>query len=74
MSSDVMNACADMILTDAIEDLANEDHISLTEARNRILNSKAYSCLYDFETDLWQEGSDYFLDFFRGLEKNKALL
>ncbi|MBQ4513883.1 MAG: hypothetical protein II969_12885 [Anaerolineaceae bacterium] len=74
MSSDIMNACADMILTDAIEDLANEENISLAEARNRILNSKAYACLYDFETDLWQEGPDYFLDFFRGLEQKKALL
>ena len=74
MSSDVMNAYADMILTDAIEDLANEDHISLPEARNRILNSKAYSCLYDFKIDLWQEGPDYFLDFFRGLEQKEPLL
>ena len=72
MSSDIMNTCADMILTDAIEDLANENQISITDARDRILNSKAYSCLYDFETNLWQEGPDYFLDFFRRLEEKEA--
>lgn len=56
------------------EDFAAEEQITIAEARNRILNSKAYECLYDFETDLWQEGPDYFLDFFRGPEQKETSL
>ncbi len=33
-----------------------------------ILNSKAYDCLYNFDTGLWMEGPDYFIDFFIRLE------
>ena len=65
MSDDVMNLCADMILANAIEDYAVEENISQSEARNRLLESKAYECLYDFDSRLWMEGSDYFLDFYR---------
>ncbi len=70
MSSDIMYTCADMILADAIEDLANEEHISIEEARNRLLESKAYDCLYNLESNLWMEGPDYFLDFYRKVEEN----
>lgn len=69
MSSDIMAACADMILADAIEDMASDENISIAEARDRLLNSKAYQCLYDFDTGLWMEGPDYFRDFYRGMEE-----
>ena len=68
MSSDIINTCADMILTDAIEDFANEEGISIAESRNRLLQSKAYDCLYDPDTNLWMEGPDYFLEFYRQVE------
>lgn len=57
--------CADLILTDAIMDMADEEGIILQEARNKIINSNAYAALYDFETGLWESGADYFRDFFR---------
>lgn len=57
--------CADLILTDAIMDMADEEGIILREARNKIINSNAYAALYDFETGLWESGPDYFRDFFR---------
>ena len=60
MSIEVMTACADMNLADAIEDMAIEKGISLAEAREEILESDAYDCLYDFDTKLWAEGPDYF--------------
>lgn len=53
--------CADLILTDAIMD----EGITWQEARNKILNSEAYTALYNFETGLWETGPDYFRDFFR---------
>lgn len=56
--------CADLILTDAIMDMADEEGIILQEARNKIINSNAYAALYDFETGLWETGPDYFRDFF----------
>lgn len=57
--------CADLILTDAIMDMADAEGIILQEARNKIINSNAYAALYDFETGLWESGPDYFRDFFR---------
>lgn len=71
MSSDVINTCADMILADAIEDFATEEGITIAEARDRLLESKAYECLYDPDTNLWMEGPDYFLDFYRRMEQRK---
>lgn len=65
MSYEAMYACADMILADAIEDLAKEDSITQAQARDRILNSKAYECLYDLDSRLWMEGPDYFIGFYR---------
>lgn len=58
--------CADLILTDAIMDMADDEGIILQEARNKIINSNAYAALYDFETGLWESGPDYFRDFFEG--------
>ena len=69
MSFEKMNACADMILTDAIEDMAAEDNISIEESRNRLLSSNACKCLYDFDSGLWMEGPDYFLDYYRRHEQ-----
>lgn len=57
--------CADLILTDAIMDMADDEGIILQEARNKIINSNSYAALYDFETGLWESGPDYFRDFFR---------
>lgn len=57
--------CADLILTDAIMDMAKEDGITWQEARSKIINSNAYTALYDLETGLWGNGPDYFRDFYK---------
>lgn len=57
--------CADLILTDAIMDMAEEEGITWQEARSKIINSNAYIALYDFETGLWGNGPDYFRDFYK---------
>lgn len=62
MTYEKMKACADMTLANAIEDMARYDKISLEEARNIIIESKAYDCLYNFETGMWMEGPDYLRD------------
>ena len=63
--------CADLILTDAIMDMADEEGITLQEARNKIINSNAYTALYDFETGLWETGPDYFRDFYKTCSINE---
>ena len=73
MLLDKMSACADMILTDAIEDMAEEECISIEAARDRIVLCGAYDCLYNFESGLWKEGPDYFRCFVKELEKSKPL-
>lgn len=57
--------CADLILTDAIMDMPEEDGITWQEARSKIINSNAYTALYDLETGLWGNGPDYFRDFYK---------
>jgi len=69
MSDEIKNACADMILADAIEDMADEEGISIAEARDAILNSDAYADLYNFDTRLWMEGPDYFREYYQKLKK-----
>jgi len=74
MMSEQMKLCADMILMNAIEDMAQEEHITQHEARRRLIESDAYSALYNPDTALWQEGPDYFRSFYKLLnehEKNR---
>lgn len=61
-----------MILTDAIEDYAQKTNQSIASVRNEIIESGACDALYDFETELWTQGPDYFIDFFlkKKAEKN----
>ena len=65
---ETMTMCANMILTDAIEDFALENNIPLSEARHRILSSRACESLYNFKIKLWAEGPDYFRAFYEAVE------
>lgn len=68
-------ASADMVFTDAIQFLAEEENISLDEARTRLIHSRAFQGMYDFNTGLWGEGPVYFLWFYRqGLLADKPKL
>lgn len=60
MTPEIMRQCADMIATDAIQDLAERLGKPQSEIRARVVESPAYAALYDFETGMWQEGPDYF--------------
>lgn len=63
MNSDVMKTSADMIFTDAIQDTIARTGRPVDEVRREFIESGAYSALYDFETDLWQAGPEYFIGF-----------
>ena len=62
MTYEKMKACADMTLANVIEDLAEYEHLTKEEARDKVLESKTYQCLYDFESGMWMEGADYVRD------------
>ena len=59
--------CAELILTAAIMDMAEDEGISRQEARSRIINSPAYDALYNFDTRLWAQGPDYFRSFYQSV-------
>ena len=71
-SVDVLSICADMVLANAIEDMAEEEGITKAEARERLVTSSAYQCLYDFDSKLWMEGPDYFRHFYRQCEEGQS--
>ena len=64
MNNDTKITTAELILTNAIEDYAARTNKSIADVRDDIIESGAYDALYDFDTGLWTQGSDYFIDFF----------
>ena len=58
-------------MADAIIDMADEDGITWQEARSKIINSAAYTALYDFENGLWENGPDYFRDYYKKIARAK---
>ena len=68
MQDDTMKACADLVLADAIEDLARDTNRPKEEIRKALMTSKAYESLYDFESGLWHEGPAYFIAFYKKME------
>ncbi len=71
---DVMNTYADMVLANAIEDMADEEGITKAEARDRLVTSVAYQCLYNLDSKLWMEGPDYFRAFYKQCEEARLRL
>lgn len=70
MNYDIKGSTAELILTDAIEDYAKATGKSIEEVRNDIIESGAYDALFNFDTGLWKEGPDYFIEFYLSLKKN----
>ena len=68
MNSDTMKITADMIFTDAVQDLAERTGKSVGEVRTDFIESGAYAALYDFSTELWQAGPEYFIDFHNSMK------
>ena len=66
MTLEIMQQCADMIATDAIQDLAEKLGKPEGDIRVLVVESPAYEALYDFETGMWQEGPDYFASLVMG--------
>lgn len=71
MSNDMKVATIEMILTNAIEDYAIKTNQSVSDVRDEIIESGAYDALYDFDTGLWTQGPDYFIDFFLKMKERE---
>jgi hypothetical protein len=69
MTSDANTACADMVLVDAISDIALKTGQAEAEVREQLIESGAYDALYDEETGLWASGPDAFIYFFEQMRQ-----
>ena len=72
MPYETMISCADLILADAIEDIARESGQTRADVRKAVMTSEAYDALYDFDSGLWQQGPAYFIDFYRRMKGLKV--
>lgn len=62
MGNDAKQQCADLIVTDVIQDFANQSGVPVAEVRNAVITSPLYEQLYDFDNGLWREGPDAIAD------------
>ena len=67
MTSDANAACVDMVLADAIYDLAARTSQPEGTIRRQFIESGAYDALYDESTGLWAAGPDASIAFFEQL-------
>lgn len=52
------------ILADAVEILAEREHISCEEALLGLSLSPVYDALYDYETGIWKENGEYLMSLY----------
>lgn len=56
--------CAVIAMREAAETLAVREKISYEESLLRFTSSHVYEALFDFDTEVWKEGSDYLLSLY----------
>lgn len=64
--------CASIAMRGAVETLAAREKISYEEALLRFTSSRVYEALFDFDTEIWKEGSDYLLSFYDYCDAKKS--
>lgn len=57
-------SCAVSLMRDTIEALSLRDGISYEEALLYFTSSKVYAALFDYDTGIWKEGTDYLLNLY----------
>lgn len=63
--------CAVITMREAIEALAVRENISYEEALLHFTSSRAYVALFDFDTEIWKESSDYLLNLYDYCNSNE---
>ena len=56
--------CAVISMRDAVALLAQEKQISYEDALLLFVDSRIYDALFDFDTGIWKESSEYLLDLY----------
>ncbi len=56
--------CAVISMRDAVALLAQEKNISYEDALILFAGSRIYDALFDFDTGIWRESSEYLLDLY----------
>lgn len=56
--------CAVIAMREAIKTLSLREKISYEEALLHFTSSRAYEALFDFDTEIWKEGSDYLINLY----------
>ena len=56
--------CAVDMMREAVGTLSEREGISYEEALLRFTHSRVYDALFDFDTGIWREGSDYLLNLY----------
>ncbi|MCC8051931.1 MAG: hypothetical protein LIO99_03265 [Clostridiales bacterium] len=56
--------CAVNTMRRMLEKYSNENHIDFEEAFLEFASSRTYEAIFDFETGIWKEGPDYFMDLY----------
>lgn len=64
--------CAVIAMRETVEMLAFREKISYEEALLRFTSSRAYEALFDFNTEIWKEGSDYLLNLYDYCNNQKS--
>ncbi|MEE0705004.1 MAG: hypothetical protein UCH28_01315 [Adlercreutzia sp.] len=62
MNRDTIEMTADLLFSEAVQDLAKKTGRPLAEVRRAAIESRAYEALYDPETGIWGEGPDSFAE------------
>lgn len=57
-------ACAVEIMREAVGLLAKRENVPYEDALTRFAESKVYDALFDYETCVWREDSDYLLSLY----------
>lgn len=64
--------CAVSLMRDAVGALSLRDGISYEDALLRFTSSKVYEALFDYDTGIWREGTDYLLNLYNYCNSNQT--
>ena len=64
--------CAVTAMRDAVFALSARECVPYEEALLRFTNSRVYSALFDYSTEIWKESSDYILSLYDFCSSNKS--
>lgn len=65
-------SCAVLAMRNAVEALSLRENISYEDALLHFTTSRVYDALFDFDTGIWKESSDYLLSLYDYCNASKS--